>query len=207
MSASKSDTRQRILDAAVDLFSRKGYAAVSVREIARAVGIKESSMYNHFRSKAEVMESVLDFYQAEMAKSRPPEETIVDKLAAVSAEPFLRIGFERTMSIMADPTMGKITRIILMEQFRDERARKMVLNTITQSLPFLEKIFASMIQMGLIKPLDPKVLAVEYQYPLNTMFLEYTILKYDGLSTSEVEKRMSDHISFFVARVSAKAQG
>ena len=41
-------TKERIIDQALDLFSRKGYDGVSVRDISGAVGIKESSLYNHF---------------------------------------------------------------------------------------------------------------------------------------------------------------
>ena len=44
-------TRDRIVQQALLLFSRKGYGAVSVQEIARAVGIRAPSLYNHFDSK------------------------------------------------------------------------------------------------------------------------------------------------------------
>lgn len=199
--APQNTTKQKIFEAAVDLFSRKGFSAVSMREIARAVGIKESSLYNHYPSKDAIMDHILDFYKAEIAKPRPPEEMIEEKIDAVSPETFFTIGFSRTMAIMADPTMEKITRITLMEQYRDKRAREMLLQTVHQSLPFLEKVFALLIRKGFVKPLDPHLLAAEYQYPLNTMFHEYMILKYDGLSTAEIERRMSDHIRFFMAMV------
>lgn len=45
------DTKQRILEKSLELFSTKGYDAVSVGEIAKAVGIKAPSLYNHFPSK------------------------------------------------------------------------------------------------------------------------------------------------------------
>ena len=47
----QEDTRQMILTQALRLFSENGYDAVSVGEIAAAVGIKAPSLYNHFRSK------------------------------------------------------------------------------------------------------------------------------------------------------------
>ena len=47
----QEDTKQRILDKALELFSAKGYDSVSVGEIAKAVGIKAPSLYNHFPSK------------------------------------------------------------------------------------------------------------------------------------------------------------
>ena len=40
----KKPTKEKIFDVSIDLFSQKGFDAVSVREIAREVGIRESSI-------------------------------------------------------------------------------------------------------------------------------------------------------------------
>jgi AcrR family transcriptional regulator len=48
------NTRERILDAALERFAAQGYAATSLRQIAQAVGIKESAIYAHFASKEAV---------------------------------------------------------------------------------------------------------------------------------------------------------
>ena len=47
----QEDTRKRIIEKALELFSTRGYDAVSVGEIAKSVGIKAPSLYNHFPSK------------------------------------------------------------------------------------------------------------------------------------------------------------
>ncbi len=44
----QEDTKQKILDKALELFSEYGYDSVSVGQIAQAVGIKAPSLYNHF---------------------------------------------------------------------------------------------------------------------------------------------------------------
>lgn len=46
-----TDTRSRVLQTAISLFSRKGYSAVSLREIASTVSISAPALYNHFSSK------------------------------------------------------------------------------------------------------------------------------------------------------------
>ena len=53
------DTKQRILEKSLELFSAKGYDAVSVGEIAKAVGIKAPSLYNHFPSKQAVFDAIV----------------------------------------------------------------------------------------------------------------------------------------------------
>jgi TetR/AcrR family transcriptional regulator len=53
-------TATRILDTAEQLFAERGYAAVSVREIAGRVGLNQASLYNHFPSKQALYEAVLE---------------------------------------------------------------------------------------------------------------------------------------------------
>ena len=55
----KEDTKSRILDEALTLFSIHGYDAVSVGEIAQAVGIKAPSLYNHFAGKQAIFDAIL----------------------------------------------------------------------------------------------------------------------------------------------------
>lgn len=57
-SPKKEDTKQRILDEALRLFSQSGYDAVSVERIASAVGIKAPSLYKHFKSKQEIFDAI-----------------------------------------------------------------------------------------------------------------------------------------------------
>jgi AcrR family transcriptional regulator len=52
-------TRQRILDRAEKLFARKGYSAVSTRELARACGVHPYTVQHHFGSKPKLYEAVL----------------------------------------------------------------------------------------------------------------------------------------------------
>jgi AcrR family transcriptional regulator len=48
-----------IIVEALDLFSERGYEGVSMRDIAAKVGIKASSLYNHFSSKADLFDSIV----------------------------------------------------------------------------------------------------------------------------------------------------
>jgi TetR/AcrR family transcriptional regulator, cholesterol catabolism regulator len=62
--------RGEILDVARDLFARHGYAATSMRDIAEADGIKASSLYSHFRSKAEILLRVVTSVTDEIARAQ-----------------------------------------------------------------------------------------------------------------------------------------
>ena len=62
------DTKQRILKKSLELFSAKGYDAVSVGEIAKAVGIKAPSLYNHFPSKQAIFDAIVESTAAHYEK-------------------------------------------------------------------------------------------------------------------------------------------
>lgn len=51
--------RDEILDAAAELFTTQGFASTSTRSIADAVGIRQSSLYHHFKTKDDILEDLL----------------------------------------------------------------------------------------------------------------------------------------------------
>jgi AcrR family transcriptional regulator len=65
-------TRERLLDAAITLFSRQGYAQTSVADIQRACGLAAGSgaLYKHFSSKRELLEAAIRRYVDRLANDR-----------------------------------------------------------------------------------------------------------------------------------------
>jgi AcrR family transcriptional regulator len=55
----RGDTRQELLDAALSLFAKQGYAATTVRQIADIVGVRDSAIYGHFESKRELFDTLI----------------------------------------------------------------------------------------------------------------------------------------------------
>lgn len=52
--------RDEIRDASAELFTTRGYAGTSTRMIAEAVGIRQASLYHHFKTKDDILESLLE---------------------------------------------------------------------------------------------------------------------------------------------------
>ncbi len=52
------DTKAKIMDVALHMFSERGYEAVSIRDICGEVGIKESTLYYHFKNKQDILDSL-----------------------------------------------------------------------------------------------------------------------------------------------------
>lgn len=55
-------TRERILEAALDLFARQGFAGTSMRQIAQQVGMRASSLYNHFPGKEAIFGGLIESF-------------------------------------------------------------------------------------------------------------------------------------------------
>ncbi|MCE7697529.1 MAG: hypothetical protein K8E24_001270 [Methanobacterium paludis] len=100
------------------------------------------------------------------------------------------------------PTMEKIFKIIINEQFKNEKARKIVLHDLIQEPhKFTEKVLDNMNQRGIIRPIEPKIMAVEFQYPIFSLFMEYLLLKSTNLDTENVETRLKNHVDFFLKKL------
>jgi AcrR family transcriptional regulator len=76
-------TKQKIFDAAIDLFATKGFKGTSIRDIATAVGMSMSNLYHHFNSK----EGLLLFILEKVSDSLLP---ILQRVAEEQQEPLER---------------------------------------------------------------------------------------------------------------------
>lgn len=94
--AARRRTRERLIDAAADLFWLRGYDAASIAEVAAAAGIPAGNVFYHFRTKADLARAVARLFVAEAAASlaeidrrhSAPEARILaflDLLAAATA--------------------------------------------------------------------------------------------------------------------------
>ncbi len=129
MDAIKENTRQIIIDHSIKLFSQSGYANVSVRDIASAVGIKPASLYYHFENKqtlylASIKESfsLKAIVLAEVLRRQEPEtlklKHYIETLAGLATEdePFRRL-MQREMLDGDEKRMQYLAEEVFQEQF------------------------------------------------------------------------------------------
>lgn len=80
----KKQTRAAILDAALDLFSKKGYENTSIDELARVAGIGKGTIYTYFKSKSEIFlafcEEQLDFVYKQLREKSDPGLPLISRL-------------------------------------------------------------------------------------------------------------------------------
>ena len=188
------NTKQRIFETAIDLFSRYGYNGVSIRLITRKVGIKESSLYNHFSGKSEILSAIFDYYQEEIRKMIPTEKEIRNLVSRYPADLFLESMLSQSKYYGTNPLMEKIFRIVTIEQYHNKRARDIMLIDMDE-LPrrSIEKALEIMVENNLIKEVDTRQITMQYFYVLQSLVAKLITLKSFGMSTDKVEKSMYRH--------------
>jgi len=106
-------SRDKILDVAEGLFARRGYSGVGMREVADGVGLGKSSVFHHFKSKAELYSAVCIRILATI------ERALVGSLA-IGGKPTLRL--ERCIGTLVDVLVDHPTyaRLLLRSMFEDD---------------------------------------------------------------------------------------
>jgi AcrR family transcriptional regulator len=90
------ESKQKIMKAAMDVFSRKGYAKANIREIARTAGISVGGVYLYFRNKEELYRSLINERMLDIGSKT---ETIAGKTQSASEalSNFLKIHLENAL--------------------------------------------------------------------------------------------------------------
>ena len=188
-------TKEKIRDAAFDLISVSGYTGTSIRNIAGKVGIRESAIYNHFKSKEEIFGSILDYYKSSAQGIELLTEDLLDELQ--HPEKFLKLFSEKLLDHWSDENEQKFIRVILKEQFSLSEKFAFSLNDILNEMKSVwVMIFTQMTKHGYIKKSDPELLANEYLAPLFFIRIKYlSELNRDQLKPAI--KEVNQHIDFF----------
>lgn len=161
-------TKERILDAALDLFSQKGYEGTNLQEIADAVGIVKSALYRHFESKEELWNSLIDKMIEYYDKGFGTPDRLPD--IPESSDELIDLTMHMVGFTVNDDKVIKMRKIILTEQFRDERVRSLATTHFNTGLETIfEKIFSKMMENGLIRQDDPEMLAFAFTTPISSL--------------------------------------
>ncbi len=124
-------TKNKILDISIDLFSQHGYDGVSIRQIASEVGIRESSIYNHYSGKQAILNAILNYYIEEMVSDDIPIEQAALNLDR-GFDFFYKAGSEAFLSKLNEERMMKITRLFFIESYHNEYVKNFLKEAIIQ---------------------------------------------------------------------------
>ena len=163
-----NDTKERILAAALEMFSHNGYAGTNIRELSASLGLVKSGVYKHYESKEAIWNALLDemiAYYGEhfgSAEHLPPVPNSLEELVDMTMR---MVNFT-----VHDERIIMTRKVLTLEQYRDVRARELATkHFLTGLTDMFTQVFTGMMEKGLLRKDDPRMLAFAYTAPISAL--------------------------------------
>ena len=163
-----NDTKERILAAALEMFSKNGYAGTNIRELSASLGLVKSGVYKHFESKEAIWNALLDemiAYYGEHFGSAEHLPPVPDSLEGLVDMTMGMVHFT-----VLDERIIMTRKVLTLEQYRDVRARELATkHFLTGLTEMFTHVFTGMMERRLIRRDDPAMLAFAYTTPISAL--------------------------------------
>ncbi|MBO7451600.1 MAG: TetR/AcrR family transcriptional regulator [Clostridiales bacterium] len=196
------NTREKIIDEALSLFSQKGYGDVYVSEIAEAVGIKAPSLYKHFKGKQEIFDALIEEirnrYESQASSigidgSDPNADADVYK--EISEDSLIKIGTGLFLYFLHDSYMSRFRKMLTLEQFKNPELSSIYTKQFfTDPIEYQSALFMMLVSAGKLRKCDPKIMALEFYSPI---YLLLTVCDRDPKMEKTALKTLEEHIKQF----------
>lgn len=204
------NTKKRILDEALTLFSEKGYANVFVAEIAEAVGIKAPSLYKHYKSKQDIFNAILDEMKSNYNKRTDSLNMNGNNATAdaeifsdVSEDELVKMGVGLFMYFLHDEYAQKFRKMLTIEQFHNKELAELFTKQYADDpLSYQSAMFAMLCENGLLKEQNPNVMALQFYAPI---FMLLTMCDREPQREMELTALLEQHIRQF-SRIYSKEE-
>lgn len=177
-------TKERITEEALTLFAEKGYKGTSVKNIADAVGIKDASLYNHFKSKQEIFDSIVELIMVHisglsetlgMPQDDVPDENTTSFYEKLDLEGLKDLTRKAFVFYLTDPYISKFWRIAHMEQYANPQIYEMFRKIFMENaISYQEQLFDEMMEQGVFCRGDAKAAAISFYAPIYLLLSMYS---------------------------------
>ena len=176
-------TKERIVDEALTLFASKGFRGTTVKDIADAVGIKDASLYKHFKSKKEILNTIVEeayVHMGNMSDSLgiPSGDGSLEDAAeffrGINRETIIALGKEVFKFYLTDGYMSRFWKLANLEQYNNRDFYELYRRLFTEEgIEYQKNLFAEMIRMGAFREGDPEVMAYNFYSPIFLLLHRY----------------------------------
>lgn len=159
----KENSKETIIREALKLFAEKGFAAVSMRDLAEAVGISASTIYHYYDSKQTLFRDMIREANELTGKARDSFFRILADTEKVECEPFVRAGVMFVTAYLRNERIDPLLRMLESERFHDADADESWQRMLfTDPIEHETKVFEMLAARGDIRETDAAKLAGEY---------------------------------------------
>ena len=196
------DTKHRILDEALTLFSEKGYANVYVSDIAERVGIKAPSLYKHYRNKRAIFDAIIDemnhrFEQQAQALSISGTDPTADAevYKNMDEEHLIKLGNDFFRYYLHDSYTKRFRKMLTLEQFQDqELARVYSQQYFDMPLSYQGMLLGLMVSQGLLVTGNVPIMTLQFYAPI---YMLLTVCDREPSREQEALELIEGHIRQF----------
>ena len=169
-----NDTKERILTTALQLFARDGYDAVSVSDIAQALGMTKGALYKHYKNKRDLFDSMIQrMLELDSTAARQygmPEQAFQADESGydqVDWDDLKRFTLAQFRFWTEDAFACPLRRMLSLEQYRSEEMGKLYQEMVVSGpVHYTADIFRRMMKNGRMKPGDADALAAQFYAPM-----------------------------------------
>lgn len=198
----QDDTKREIIEKALELFAERGYDAVSVGEIAAAVGIKAPSLYNHYKNKQSIFEAIVEDTAARYERDTDNLDVHVQDVTkdfATFGHITVQALTEKVRGIflysLHDKNVSLFRKMMTIEQFRSpELAALYSARYVDRMVEYHANIFRNLIAAGEIANLNAITLAYAYVSPVITLL---GVCDRQPEREEECLKKLGEHVKLF----------
>ena len=167
----RGNTKQEILDVALELFSVKGYEATSLSVIADAVGIRKASLYSHFENKQAILDAlvkdVLDAYENHSIFARTDWGKDPGGLP-VTPDAAVQMIQGQIRYILHDPVISRARKMLVIEQFQNSELEQLqTKQNYSDVLRYFIGLIKHLIRQGILREDDPEIMAAQLCLPIS----------------------------------------
>lgn len=196
------DTKQRILDEALTLFSEKGYANVFVGDIAERVGIKAPSLYKHYKSKRAIFDAIIEEMNRRFDEQAKAMNINGSNAAAdseiyknMSEEHLLGLGRQFFLYFLHDDYNKRFRKMLTIEQFHDKELADLYTKLyVDDPLAYQSMLLGMVAQAGLLKTDNVEIMTLHFYAPIYYLL---TICDRDPSREKQALKTLDEHIKQF----------
>lgn len=168
------DTKQRILDEALTLFSEKGYANVFVGEIAEKVGIKAPSLYKHYKSKRAIFDAIIDVMnsrfeeQAKALNINGTNAAVDSKIYQdMSEDNLLVLGRQLFLYYLHDDYNKRFRKMLTIEQFNNKELADIYTKLyVDDPLSYQSMLLGMVAQAGMLHTDNVEIMTLHFYAPI-----------------------------------------
>ena len=196
------DTKQRILDEALTLFSERGYANVFVNDIAEKVGIKAPSLYKHYKNKQAIFDAIIDemsskFEQQAQALSINGTNPTADAevYRSMDEDHLIKLGNDLFAYFLHDSYTKRFRKMLTLEQFKDkDLARVYSEQYFDRPLSYQGMLLGLLVAQGLLVTENVPIMTLHFYAPI---YMLLTVCDREPERELEALELMEKHIRQF----------